>query len=131
MDTELEDKIKEIGSALGIENIPDNIGDILSSFLGSDDERAAMDDSGGEKHEENVPSDDMNKGLGGLLGNGMDIMRIITGVQAAQQQNESDYKIVFLKNLKPILGSKKQHKLDKCVKFLCFAKIVEMYGQNG
>lgn len=32
MDNELNDKIKEIGSMFGISDIPDNIGEIVSSF---------------------------------------------------------------------------------------------------
>lgn len=130
MDGELENKIKEIGSVLGIDNMPDNIGDIISAFLSSDGEGAA-DDSGGNISENSASTESANAGLGNILGNGMDIMRIITGVQAAQHQNENDFKIVFLKNLKPLLGNKKQSKVDKCVKFLCFVKVVEMYGQNS
>lgn len=129
MDAELENKIKEIGSALGIEKIPDNIGDMLSAFLGSDDSSDAVCES-----EEITPCEKQENISGlpsNLLGNGMDIMRIITGVKAAQHQNENDYKIIFLKNLKPLLKNDKQSRVDKCIKFLCFAKIVEMYGQNG
>lgn len=129
MDAELENKIKEIGSALGIEKIPENIGDMLSAFLGSDD---SSDETC--EREEVTPcenQENLSALTGNLLGNGMDIMRIITGVKAAQHQNDNDYKIIFLKNLKPLLKSKKQNRVDKCIKFLCFAKIVEMYGQNG
>jgi len=130
MDAELEGKIKEIGSAFGIENMPDNIGDILSAFLSSDGDEASESSECSEQGNTDT-SDSSSEGLSSLLGNGMDIMRIITGVQAAQHQNENDYKIVFLKNLKPLLGHKKQSRVDKCVKLLSFVKIVEMYGQNG
>ncbi|MBE7065219.1 MAG: hypothetical protein E7384_05340 [Ruminococcaceae bacterium] len=129
MDAELENKIKEIGSALGIEKMPDNIGDMLSAFLGSDDSSECgceNEESTSCEKQENISGFPSN-----LLGNGMDIMRIITGVKAAQHQNENDYKIIFLKNLKPLLKNNRQSRVDKCIKFLCFAKIVEMYGQNG
>lgn len=41
MDNELNDKIKEIGSMFGISDIPDNIGEIVSSFLTSSSGKAA------------------------------------------------------------------------------------------
>lgn len=130
MDAELENKIKEIGSAFGIEEMPDNLGDILSAFLGSG-ENSGEDNSETSDSDEKSEMQSMSDGLGGLFGNGMDVMRIIASVQAAQRQNENDYKIIFLKNLKPLLGTEKQNKVDKCVKLLYFAKIVEAYGQNG
>lgn len=40
MDNELNDKIKEIGSMFGISDIPDNIGEIVSSFLTSSSGKA-------------------------------------------------------------------------------------------
>ena len=137
MEAELEDKIKEIGSAFGIENMPDNIGEIISAFLNSDasdnDSFQCNDNEASAVNEaccDNSIKTDCN-GIGSILGNGTDILRIISGVQAMKHQNENDYKIIFLKNLKPLLSREKQSRVDKCVNFLCFAKVVEMYGQNG
>lgn len=134
MEAELEDKIKEIGSAFGIENMPDNIGEIISAFLSSD----TSDDNDSDKKEDNNESSavsetcsDNSIGIGNILGTGTDILRILSGVQALKHRNENDYKIIFLKNLKPLLSSEKQSRVDKCVSFLYFAKIVEMYGQNS
>ena len=135
MEAELEDKIKEIGSAFGIENMPDNIGEIISAFLGSD--TSDNDSERCEKTNENEPKasdetcDDNSGGIGSLLGNGTDLLRILSGVQNLKHQNENDYKIIFLKNLKPLLSREKQGRVDKCVNFLYFAKVVEMYGQNS
>ncbi len=122
MDAEFENKIKEIGGMLGIENIPDNIGDIVESFLSSsnDVEDSASCNANVEnlesKPRENVES-----------GSNPDMFKLISTINNMKNNTQNDYKINFLQALKPLLTHDKHKKVDTCVNLLYFTKLAEQY----
>lgn len=61
MDAEFESKLKEIGSLLGITELPDNIGDIVDSFISDTGDRNAEADG------ETACGGECEKSTGGLF----------------------------------------------------------------
>ena len=131
MDEELEDKIKDIGGMLGITNLPDNLGDIISSFLGSKDESAS--DSEYINSDDICQDDKLNIQNGtehndAPKSSGLNMLNLLSSFNSVQNGGEDDYKIQFLRSLKPLLGTHKKQKVDKCVKLFQFVKLAECYG---
>ena len=111
MDRETEEKIKQIGSMFGINEIPDNIGDIIESFVSNKDSS-----SNTEKKDK-----DTDNGLG----IDEDTLKLISMLKNTFNKNKNDDKTRLLNALAPFLSEEKQVKVKNCVKLMTFAEIAK------
>lgn len=117
MNEDLNEKIKEIGSLFGIEEMPDNIGNIVESFLSNKDS------------EEKPKIINENESDNESIVNGFDFdigkyVQIMNKLKNAQNSN-NDKKIKLLYAIEPFLNGKRKDKVGNCVKFLTFANIAK------
>ena len=152
MDAELNNKIKEIGSLFGINELPDNIGDILGSVIGSSN-NAQLDKINCEQNlndKENDYSVENKLSTDNLLAlfNGQNnkknyntadnnesdfpdidiskIISLITKYQKSRESAKNDNRIKLLYALKPFLNEKRKNKISNCVTLLTIAKMVDL-----
>lgn len=123
MDAELNNKIKEIGSLFGINELPDNMDEIVNSVLNN----LGNNDSQLDKIncEQNV---NVNNNQNDLPGD-IDISKIIELLNKYRQSTmlaKNDDKIKLLYALRPFLNDKRKSKLKNCVTMLTLAKMVEI-----
>lgn len=116
MDGELNNKIKEIGSMFGIENIPDNIGDIVSAFLNKDD--IVSDDE--NQNVDNNTQKDITKKV-----EDENFINLFKKLSSSNLNKKNDKKIQLLYAIQPFLNDKRKEKINNCVKFLIFADIAK------
>ena len=130
MDNELAGKIKEIGGLLGIENVPDNIGELLGSFLGdngSDEKDSETKTEAGRGVScSNEKEQDDSLGIDPVM-----LIKIMSGVKQAQEKGANDDKVRLLKALKPFLSDTRRKKVDNCVNILMFKELAPLLGQLG
>ena len=138
--SELNDKIKEIGSLFGITELPDNIGDIVSSFLGGSSE--GNDQKGSEDSEKHIESMQKNCDENSNIGNtnlpsipgdrfeDIDMTKVLSLLQKyreAKRSSNNDKKIRLLYAIEPFLNERRKDKVGSCVKFLTFAQIAKEF----
>lgn len=153
MDAELNNKIKEIGSLFGINELPDNIGDIIGSFIGNSNNESQLDKTICEQNMNYTENDDSIKNynktnnlLAAFSGQNnknncntsdnnesdfpdIDISKIIsliTKYQKSREAAKNDNKIKLLYALKPFLNDKRKNKISNCVTLLTIAKMVDL-----
>ena len=130
MDTEFNDKIKEIGSMFGIDNIPENIGDIVSSLLSDKDSNDKTNEIKKENYEQIVNDNETdvqsnNKANFDEILKNDNIIKIISKMNEKNSKNKQDKKIKLLYAIEPFLNGKRKEKIGNCVKFLAFADIAK------
>jgi len=118
MNEDLNEKIREIGSLFGIDEMPDNIGNIVESFLSnsknSNEETEIITEKVSEnKSTENNFDFDIGK-----------YVQIMNSLKKATN-NSDDNKIKLLYAIEPFLNGKRKEKIGNCVKFLTFANIAK------
>lgn len=121
MDNELNDKIKEIGSLFGINEMPDNIGDIVQTFLSHNSEASETDEhiqapEHNNESEQNKSSEDFDAAK---------FVEIVNKCKKAQLNKKNDKKIQLLHAIEPFLHGKRKEKISSCMKFLTFADIAK------
>lgn len=121
MSDSLNEKIKEIGSMFGIDEIPDNIGDIVQSFIGSDnseitESKEISKDNLIEQNNENASGFDfdINK-----------CVQIMNKYKEVKNHKNKDKKIQLLYAIEPFLNDKRKDKVSNCVKLLTFADVAK------
>ena len=107
MNEDLNEKIKEIGNLFGIDEMPENIGNIVDSFLSNQNENDTNNAS-----ENNFDFD---------IGKYVQIMNSLKNFS----NNTDDKKIKLLYAIEPFLNGKRKEKISNCVKFLAFANIAK------
>lgn len=148
MEAELEKKLKEIGGMLGITEIPDGIGDLVSSFLGAGDGDAetteaaeAEPDSGGSRPAVGLFSPEREDSREGeeTGGKGTDreginpaaLLEIMGKLGTPQKKSGSDKKIGLLRALRPFLGRERQAKVDQCVRLMMLSELAPYLKRLG
>lgn len=134
MDEELTGKIKEIGGLLGIQDIPDNIGDVLGAFLGSNNSSEKKSTENEVEENKSLPSlpekketEDLLQGLDPIM-----LMNLLSRVKSIQEKNANDEKVRLLKALRPFLSGDRRKKVDNCVSLLAlkeFAPLLSNFGK--
>lgn len=111
MSDSLNEKIKEIGSMFGIDEIPDNIGDIVQTFISSDNKDNLI-----EQNNENTSGFDfdINK-----------CVQIMNKYKEVKNHKNKDKKIQLLYAIEPFLNDKRKDKVSNCVKLLTFADVAK------
>lgn len=123
MDAELNNKIKEIGSLFGINELPDNMDEIVNSVLNNIGNNNSQLDK--INCEQNVNANDNQNDLPGDI----DITKILELLNKYRQSSmlaKNDDKIKLLYALRPFLNDKRKSKLKNCVTMLTLAKMVEI-----
>lgn len=123
MDAELNNKIKEIGSLFGINELPDNMDEIVNSVLtnlGNNDSQLdkinCEQNVNNNNNQNDIPGDiDVNKIIG-----------LLNKYRQSTMLAKNDDKIKLLYALKPFLNDKRKSKLKNCVTMLTLAKMVEI-----
>lgn len=127
MDQDLSDKIKEIGGMLGISEMPENIGDIVSSFLSSNASEEAKPAE--EKKEiECCNIGNTNSANSSDLFSDLDmtkVLKLMSKYKEAKNKKTQDKKVRLLYAVEPFLNEKRKDKVGNCVKFLTFAEIAK------
>ena len=141
MDNDFNDKIKEIGNMFGISEMPDNIGDIVSSLLTSSSESSAeksepeAQTSANAKTEQScMSSPDIGhtnkKTSSSDFLEDIDIakvLKLLNKYKEAKKNKEKDKKIQLLYAVEPFLNEKRKDKVNNCVKFLTFADLAKEF----
>ena len=109
MDDGFDSKIKEIGGMLGIDYIPDGIGDIIGSFL-----------NGNEKPASPVSCDTTDPSA---------MLAMVSKIKQIQETNHNDDKVKLLKALRPFLGKQRRQKVDQCVNIMMLKEIAPLIGK--
>lgn len=118
MNEDLNEKIREIGSLFGIEEMPDNIGNIVESFLSNSKDIDEEADIITEKVSENKSAENnFDFDIGKYV-------QIMNSLKKATN-NTDDKKIKLLYAIEPFLNGKRKEKIGNCVKFLTFANIAK------
>ena len=126
MENDLNDKIKEIGSMFGIEEMPENIGEIVQSFLGkSDDSVNNTDESNENSFKYDISKKIENKDFASDDFDMSKFVKIMNKYKEAQKNRKNDKKIQLLYAIEPFLNGKRKDKVSNCVKFLTFADIAK------
>lgn len=123
MDAELNNKIKEIGSLFGLNELPDNMDEIVNSVLNNIGNNNSQLDK--INCEQNVNANDNQNDLPGDI----DITKILELLNKYRQSSmlaKNDDKIKLLYALRPFLNDKRKSKLKNCVTMLTLAKMVEI-----
>lgn len=123
MDAELNNKIKEIGSLFGLNELPDNMDEIVNSVLNNIGNNNSQLDK--INCEQNVNGNDNQNDLPGDI----DITKILELLNKYRQSSmlaKNDDKIKLLYALRPFLNDKRKSKLKNCVTMLTLAKMVEI-----
>lgn len=120
MSDSLNDKIKEIGSMFGIEEMPDNIGEIVQTFIGSN----KNENTNNEITKENLIEQNIEKS------NSFDFdiekcVQIMNKYKEVKNHKKNDKKIQLLYAIEPFLNDKRKDKVSNCVKLLTFADIAK------
>lgn len=117
MNEDLNEKIKEIGSLFGIEEMPDNIGNIVESFLSNKESKDETEIINENESKNETISNDFDFDIGKYV-------QIMNKLKKAQNNND-DKKIKLLYAIEPFLNGKRKDKVSNCVKFLTFANIAK------
>ncbi len=123
MDAELNNKIKEIGSLFGLNELPDNMDEIVNSVLNNLGNNNSQLDK--INCEQNVNTSNDQNDLPGDI----DISKIIELLNKYRQSTmlaKNDDKIKLLYALSPFLNDKRKSKIKNCVTMLTLAKMVEI-----
>ncbi len=141
MDNDFNDKIKEIGNMFGISDMPDNIGDIVSSLLTSSSESSAEKSEPEEQTSANAKTEQScmsspNIGHTNQKPNSFDfledidiakVLKLLNKYKEAKKNKEKDKKIQLLYAVEPFLNEKRKDKVNNCVKFLTFADLAKEF----
>ena len=138
MDNDFNDKIKEIGNMFGISEMPDNIGDIVSSLLTSSSESSAEKSEPEEQTSANAKSCMSSPDIGHTnkktsssdFLEDIDIakvLKLLNKYKEAKKNKEKDKKIQLLYAVEPFLNEKRKDKVNNCVKFLTFADLAKEF----
>lgn len=128
MDAELNNKIKEIGSLFGLNELPDNMDEIVNSVLNNIGNNNSQLDK--INCEQNVNANDNQNDLTGDI----DITKILELLNKYRQSSmlaKNDDKIKLLYALRPFLNDKRKSKLKNCVTMLTLAKMVEIKWKDA
>ena len=141
MDNDFNDKIKEIGNMFGISEMPDNIGDIVSSLLTSSSESSAEKSEPEEQTSANAKTEQScmsspdlghtnKKTSSSDFLEDIDIakvLKLLNKYKEAKKNKEKDKKIQLLYAVEPFLNEKRKDKVNNCVKFLTFADLAKEF----
>ena len=141
MDNDFNDKIKEIGNMFGISEMPDNIGDIVSSLLTSSSESSAEKSEPEEQTSANAKTEQScmsspdightnKKTSSSDFLEDIDIakvLKLLNKYKEAKKNKEKDKKIQLLYAVEPFLNDKRKDKVNNCVKFLTFADLAKEF----
>lgn len=134
MDGDLNHKIKEIGSMFGLTELPENIGDLVSTFLASSGENhtespeEAQTGNGCCAETAALPAPDIGH-TNNLFGD-IDmakVLKLLKKYQEAKNNQAKDKKIQLLYAVEPFLNEKRKDKVGSCVKFLTFAALAKEF----
>lgn len=117
MNDEINNKIKEIGSMFGITEFPDNIGDLVESFITSDNN---------EKDQEFITNENTNNDKQNNNNNDVEkYVQIVNKLKESNFNKKNDKKIQLLHAIEPFLNNKRKDKVNNCIKFITFADLAK------
>lgn len=117
---DLNKKIEQIGAALGYNNIPDNIKDIIASLAASTGNNAQQATTSTNETTNNTPPpmNSQNVGNQSNINTNNIAQRIMGAVNPS-----GDNRMNLLAAIKPLLNPSRQKKIADCIKILQLAKL--------
>jgi len=122
MDDDMNKKIKQIASALGQENVPDNLVNLISAFANS-----ISNENSSSKEENSRQASD--NGVDRELADNMDMVRKFTDI-LSRMNSINDPRINLLYAIKPFLNSRRQSKLKNCVNILRMSSALRLMDES-
>jgi len=118
MDDELNNKISQIIGMIGRDKMPDGVAGLISSFMDSSGKSGTSGNTGnqsgsGSPVSSEEESDSRSKD---------DTMRLVKTMIDGLGSTD-DYRIKLLSTIKPLLGKRRQDKVNSCIQILKLAKI--------
>lgn len=131
MDGDMNDIFQKLNSILEDKDMSDNLKNILNNFSSSDNR---TENSSGSQSSSNNSANNENTNTSSSSNNfEFDINTIlkIKTIMDSFNNNADDPRSNLLLSLKPYLGDAKKEKIDQYIKFLHFAKVIEVLSPLG
>ncbi|MBP3502436.1 MAG: hypothetical protein J6K42_03035 [Clostridia bacterium] len=125
MDGDMNDIFQKLNNILEDKDMSNNLKNILNNFSSSNESNNSSESSNNTENSNNsdtsqkIPEFDINT-----------ILKIKT-IMDSLNNNADDPRSNLLLSLKPYLGETKKEKIDQYVKFLHFAKVLEILNPMG
>lgn len=128
MDGDMNDIFQKLNNILEDKDMSNNLKNILNNFSSSNESNNSSESSNNTKN-----SKDSNNSDGSQKTPEFDINTIlkIKTIMDSLNNNADDPRSNLLLSLKPYLGETKKEKIDQYVKFLHFAKVLEILNPMG
>lgn len=131
MSDDLNAKIDQIAETLGQDKVPDNIKGLISLLAGSLGQSNQADTASKENEEQPKP-EEKSTGTGNVAGNDTDenieMVRRIKKVMDKMSMH-SDPRVNLLTAVKPFLNSKRQKRLNNCIKILTMTNMARLVDE--
>lgn len=117
MNDTLNEKIKEIGSMFGINEFPENLGEIVESFISNDNSVNNNEFDTNEieiKNNTNTNNNETEK-----------YVQIMNRLKEKNYNSKNNKKIQLLNAIEPFLNNKRKDKVSNCIKFITFADLAK------
>lgn len=118
----MDDFVKNFDSLLNGKEIPDNIKEMLNSFI--QNSNSTNETSNNSSNEASSPNNDFaNIDMETIL----KIQKIIKTMNSEQSDSRSN----LLRSLKPYLNPNRQKKVDQYIQLLNMEKVLELFNNGG
>lgn len=140
MDGDMNDIFQKLNTMLEDKDMSNNLKNILNNFSSSnesDNSSASSNDSNdnNESHNSHNSSNNTNKSDSnssqGMPEFDINTILKIKSIMDSFNKNKDDPRSNLLLSLKPYLAENKKEKIDQYVKFLQFAKVLEVLNPRG
>lgn len=134
MDGDMNDILQKLNTVLDDPNMSNNLKNILNNFSSSDNKTTSETNSEkfSQENDRTTSSDEENKKSNSSSPE-FDLNTIlkIKNIMDSLNNSENDARSNLLLSLKPYLTDKKKDKIDQYIKFLHFAKVIEILNPMG
>lgn len=134
MDGDMNDILQKLNTVLDDPNMSNNLKNILNNFSSSDNKTTSETNSEkfSQENDRTTSSDEENK-KNNSSSPEFDLNTIlkIKNIMDSLNNSENDARSNLLLSLKPYLTDKKKDKIDQYIKFLHFAKVIEILNPMG
>lgn len=134
MDGDMNDILQKINTVLEDPNMSNNLKNILNNFSSSDKQKTSEINSEkiSQENEKNTStSEEKNKDNTSIPEFDLNTILKIKNIMDSLNKSENDARSNLLLSLKPYLTDKKKDKIDQYIKFLHFAKVIEILNPMG
>lgn len=114
MNDTLNEKIKEIGNMFGINEFPENLGEIFESFISNENSVNNNEFDTNDIEIKNTNNNETEK-----------YVQIMNKLKEKNFNSKNNKKIQLLNAIEPFLNNKRKDKVSNCIKFITFADLAK------